>query len=216
MKYLEIEQKSQEWWELKLGKVSGTRYGQLISNRENMLIDEMVNEVLDGQCEIGDYIDEDMQFGIDNEPITMDLLESQTGIKFKRGGVILSDFSDIHMSSPDGVNTDLGIIVEVKCTMHGKKHINRFRNGVESSHKGQIVNYFACSDDVKECWFVSYCPFRTERPLIIIKFNRDSIIEETTKKKVTVQEKVIEGRTRLTELKPQLQSVIEQFTTIDF
>ena len=40
MNYLNIEQKSQAWWDYKVGKISGTRFGQLISSRENMLIDE--------------------------------------------------------------------------------------------------------------------------------------------------------------------------------
>ena len=55
MNYQRIEQKSPEWWKLKVGKVSGTRFGQLISNRENSLVEEIVNELLDGCCEHDDY-----------------------------------------------------------------------------------------------------------------------------------------------------------------
>jgi len=216
MKYLNIEQKSQEWWDYKVKKVSGTRFGQLISSRENMLIDEMVNEALDGCCEMNDYENDDMQFGIENEPIALDLYEQMTGLKLKRGGVIASDFSNIHMASPDAVSECETIVIESKCTMNGKIHIARFRKGIEPQYKPQVVNYFACSDSVKEVHFISYCPFRSERPLIIIKFTLDSIIEQNTKKSITIREKVAEGRSKLPVLEKEVDELIADFTKIDF
>ena len=48
MSYLKIEQHSTEWWQFKVGRVSGTRFGKLISGRDNGLIYEIVNELLDG------------------------------------------------------------------------------------------------------------------------------------------------------------------------
>ena len=37
MSYLKIEQHSTEWWQFKVGRVSGTRFGKLISGRDNGL-----------------------------------------------------------------------------------------------------------------------------------------------------------------------------------
>ena len=67
MKYLKIEQKSPEWWAYKVGRVSGTRTGQLISTRENSLIDEMLDEMLDGFVKPNDFQTDEMLFGIENE-----------------------------------------------------------------------------------------------------------------------------------------------------
>jgi hypothetical protein len=178
MNYLKIQQQSPEWFDLKAGKISGTRYGQVISGRKNSLLYELANERLDGYIIPEPYLNDEMQFGIDNEPVALDLYESQSGIKFQRGGVIMSDFSPIHMASPDGVNIELGIVAEVKCTMNGAKHIQRMIEGVESQYLPQVKNYFTVSDSVKEVHWISYCPERFEKPLVVIVFKRENFIKE--------------------------------------
>ena len=196
MKYLKIEQKSPEWWGYKVGRVSGTRAGQLISTRENLLIDEMINEVLDGCVKPNDFVTDEMLFGIENEEKALDLYSEISGIDFERGGVLLSDkFEDIHMASPDGINVERGIVAEVKCTMDGKTQIKRFRKGVDPYYMPQIINYFACSDDVKEVHWISYCPFRPERELVYLIITRNTVVESKETKKnglveVTIQDKV--------------------------
>lgn len=218
MNYQRIEQKSPEWWKLKVGKVSGTRFGQLISNRENSLVEEIVNELLDGCCEYDDYENEEMIFGDENESIAIDLYSQMIGIEFERGGVILSDFSDYHMASPDAINLDKGIVVEVKSTMHGKTQIKRFFNGIDSQYKPQSINYFACSNDVKEVHWISYCPFRPERPIIAIILTRDSIIyaDKDPRKSKSIRLVVEEGRTKLKALEQDVICAKKAFETIDF
>jgi hypothetical protein len=215
MNYQKIEQLSPEWWALKVGKISGTRFGQLISTRENSLIDECLNELLDGYIEPDDYENEDLLFGRENEKAAIDLYEQISGITFaERGGVIISDYSSLSIASPDAVNLDLGIVCEAKCTMHGKTQIKRFRKGIESDKLPQIINYFAQSDDVKQVHWISYCPFRTERPLVSYIFTPDTIVDE--KKKTTIAELVVSGRTKLVEFEQELEKLKNEFITIDF
>lgn len=214
MKYLNIEQRSQEWWDLKVGKVSGTRYGQLTSTRSNSLLEEVANETLDGFIEQDDFTTEDIQFGVDNEEPAICEYEARICKKFTRGGVILSDFSPIHMASPDAINEKEGIVVEIKCTSHGKTHLKRFLNGIDSNYLPQVINYFAVSDDVKEVHWVSYCPFRQERPIIAIIFTRDTVIDE--KKGTTIQHKVNEGRAILPIFEQQVKDLIESFNEVKF
>lgn len=220
MKYLEIEQGSQEWRDLKVKKVGGARFGQATSSRENNLVCEMVGEALDGCISQDDYISEDMQFGIDNEEPAIDLYEQKTGLKFDRGGVIMSDFSDIHMASPDGITQDRKIVVEVKCTQLNHVHLKRFVSGIDSKYLPQCINYFAVSDDVEEVHFVSYCPFRQERPIVAIILKRDTVIAiketKTATIKTTVQDKVIEGRALLLPIEKEVNELIESFTKVDF
>lgn len=221
MNYQKIQQQTPEWWMLKVGKVSGTRFGQLISTRENGLIDELANEILDGCCEMGDFENEDMLFGRENEPVAIELYSERSGIEFERGGVILSDFSAIHMASPDAVNVERGIVVEAKCTQHGKTQIKRFRKGVDGDKIGQVINYFACSDGVKEVHWISYCPFRPERDLVVHIFTRDTVLESKETKArglevTTVQDKVIQGRAALEPLEKEANELINSFKTIHF
>ena len=215
MNYQKIEQLSPEWWALKVGKISGTRFGQLISTRENSLIDECLNELLDGYIEPDDYENEDLLFGRENEKAAIDLYEQISGITFaERGGVIISDHSTLSIASPDAVNLDSGIVCEAKCTMHGKTQIKRFRKGIESDKLPQIINYFAQSDDVKEVHWISYCPFRTERPLVSYIFTPETVIDE--KKKTTIAELIVSGRTKLVEFEQELEKLKNEFITIKF
>ena len=174
MKLSMLQQGSPEWHELKRGKIGGTRFGQVISGKKNNLIYELLNERLSPWMDFDDqYIDEDMQFGIDNEPVAADLYEKQTGIKFKQVGCILSDTSPIHLASPDRLSEDNSVVLEIKCTQNGRIHLQRFWEGVETSHMAQIKNYFAVSEEVKEVHWISYCPDRFERPIIPYIFRRE-------------------------------------------
>ena len=217
MKYLKIEQKSPEWWALKVGKISGTKFGQLISSRENDLVESLANEALDNYVERSDYVDYDMQFGIDNEEEALSKYSQMTGITFVRGGVIASDFSDISIASPDGVNNDNPnhvIIVEAKCTMHGRKHLKRFTRGIDKPYLPQIYNYFVQSDDVKEVHWVSYCPFRSEREIIPIIVTLDTIVD--AKLKLTIRDFLPKWRDALNNAELEVNQLITSFTTLEF
>lgn len=227
MNLLTAPQLSPEWWEFKVGKISGTRFGQAISGRKNRLLYDLLNEKLQGYIEQDDYESEDMKFGTENEPIARDLYIEKSGIQFDEVGAIKSDFSDIHMASPDGlayiriidrskiVYAEIkdGIVLEIKCTSNGAIHIQRFAEGVESNHMPQIINYFAVSDEVKEVHWVSYCPYRQERPLVIWIFTRESVLEPATAKKpaYTINDAVIEGRNRIKEIESQLIELEQSF-----
>lgn len=229
MNYQLIEQLSPAWWDLKCGKISGTRYGQVISGRKNNLIFDLIDENLKGYIEQDDFTTEDMTFGRENESVALDLYEEKSGIKFQRGGVIMSDFSHIHMASPDGVNLELGIIAEVKCTQHGAKQIKRFFEGPEPEYPAQIKNYFAVSNDVKEVHWISYCPYRHERPLVVHIYKRDDIsgyekIEtETTDEKgkvkktktevpYTIHDEAVEGRKLIEQVNAEVIRMTNEFT----
>jgi hypothetical protein len=212
MKYQNIIQNSPEWWALKVAKVSGTKFGQLISERKNNLFYVLANEALDGYIQQNDFESEAMQFGNENESVAIDKYELISGLSFARGGVILSDFSNIHMASPDAVNIDNGIIVEVKCTMNGYTQLERLREGVESDKWGQIINYFAVSDTVNEVHWISYCPFRPECEIVAHIVNRETRVKIGTKER-TVGEWAILGRERLVSLELDLMVFVNELKT---
>lgn len=222
MSYLKIEQRSTEWWQFKVGRVSGTRFGKLISGRDNGLVYEIVNELLDGHITPNDFENEAMQFGVENEPVAIDEYESVSGLKFIRGGVLQSErYPSLHMASPDGITQDGRIVVEVKCTMDGNRQIQRFVEGPEKSYLPQIINYFAVSDNVEEVHWVSYCPFRPERPLVVRVYRRDTVLESKETKArglevVTVQDKVDFGMQQLAGLQNDIEIVKNNFVTLEF
>lgn len=212
-----IIQLSPEWWQLKVGKISGTRFGQLISTRENSLLFEVANEKLNGFVSQDDFESEDMIFGRENEPIAIDKYEDISGINFQRGGVIFSDFNKLHIASPDGINTELGIVAEVKCTMNGVKQLTRFKNGIESDKWGQIVSYFASSDDIKAVHFISYCPYRPEHEIVSFIVTRETVVKEKTARtpEITINDLVKLGRENLITFEKELNDLISDFVLIN-
>jgi hypothetical protein len=148
-----------------------------------------------------------MHYGLDNEERCIDLYESICGIKFKRGGVIYSDYSKNHIHSPDAVNEELGIVVESKCTMEREKQIKRFFEGAESNYIPQIINAFACSDTIKEVHWISYSGFAKQlgnvimnKEIVPIIYKREQFIKEITL-----------GRTNIKSLELKVDEMYDKF-----
>jgi len=203
------EQLSKEWFDLVCGSIGGTRFGQVISDRENRLVYDLLNEQLDGYVEPDDYVSDDMLFGQEQEPVARQLYSEQTGIVFNQVGVIQSERSAIHHASPDGLSDDCQVL-EVKCTQTGAIHLQRFDKGPESSHIGQIINYFAVSDEVQRVHWVSYCPSRPERPIVVYIYTRATEVK-IGRKTMTIAEAVELGRAAITEIETELNATKLKF-----
>jgi hypothetical protein len=233
MKILTMPQRSPEWHADRVGSIGGTSFGQVISGKKNRLIYNLINEKLNGYAIEDDYISDDMQFGIDNEPIARDLYIEKSGIQFKQVGMIKSDYSNIHHASPDGLSDDNSIVLEIKCSDDGAIQLQRFFEGVDTAQMPQIINYFAVSDEVKEVHYVSYCPYRDERPIVSFIFTRDTVIDtvkveqETqvtdakgnvktktikVERDYTIQDAVIEGRAKIAAIEIEIDRKIQEFT----
>jgi putative phage-type endonuclease len=194
MKTSRVKQRTTRWYDMRKGQIGGTRFGAVISNRKNKLLYELLNERLSDYSVEDTFINDQMQFGLDNEPYARKAYIKKSGIRFSQVGLIYSDFSKIHHASPDGINRRMGLVLEVKCTQDGSKQIQRFFDGIEPEYMPQIINYFAVSDSIKSVHWVSYCPMRTERPMVIHIVNReDHLLEiEVGRKKILDIEKQLE------------------------
>ena len=196
-----MPQRSPEWHAARVGSIGGTGFGQVISGKKNRLIYNLINERLNGYATQDDYISEDMQFGIDNEPIARELYSKKTGIEFREVGLIKSDYSDIHHASPDGISPDNSIVLEIKATDDGAIQLQRYFEGVESSYMPQIINYFAVSGEIKECHWISYCPYREERPIVAYIFKSEYYADEISK-----------ARIKIKQIEAEIEKKIQEFT----
>lgn len=193
-------QMSEEWFKLKIGRISGTRFGQVLSNRKNRLIYELMDEVLSNRFEPEEYISEEIQYGLDNESTAIKLYEEREGIEVVSVGAILSEKNNIHMASPDGLSESHKIAHEVKCTMNGYIHLQRIFEGVDSTYLPQCINYFAVAPEIEQVHFISYCGFRPERPLHIIKLYRGQFEKE-----------IKTGLSRIVEIQEELNQKLEEY-----
>lgn len=200
MRINKCAQKSPEWWDEKVGKVSGTRFGKLLSSRDNRLKASLVAEIVRGVIIEDGFADAKMQFGTDQEPEARRLYSEVSGIDWQEIGIIYSDFSDIHQASPDGISPEQTRILEIKCTIDDEIHVERFLNGPEAGYKPQIINYFACSDQIQEVHWVSFCPSCEIRPLVYFIFTPNDFRAE-----------IIKGRFAVKALERELPSIVENF-----
>ena len=96
-----VEQRSKEWFDLRLGKVGGSEAISLTTPaRMKNLVNVKLAEILTGQAEQV-FVNDAMQYGIDTEPIVVSLYEKEQFISTTEiGGVSNKDYPRAFLS-PD-------------------------------------------------------------------------------------------------------------------
>ena len=177
-----MEQVSMEWFEIRLGKITGSRLKQVMSTKSLDLVDELIDELETGRISNDTFISEAMQRGTDLEPLAVQVYEDLKGIKTTQVGFIQSDTMPMVGLSPDRLIGDNGAL-EVKCP-DTKNHIRAIRhNKLPTQHLYQIIMYFIVHEKLEWLDFMSYDPRLIKRPVFIFRVNREDLsdkIEECT------------------------------------
>jgi len=172
--YHDIEQGSTEWFELKHGKIGGTRSKQLFVESDTLLI-ELLAEIIEPYDEdLESYKSEPMENGQLLEPQARIELQKYTGVEFLEVGWIQSE-NELLGVSPDGISKCKTIGCEIKCP-EAKRHIKTcLLNEIPLDNINQCVHNFAVNDNLKDFYFVSYRP-ESIKPLFVKKLTRDSLV----------------------------------------
>lgn len=178
--YRELEQGSDEWKKVRLGKITGTRTKKVKQANNLGLVDELIAEIITEQVEEF-YVNEKMQRGTDTEPIARKEYEELTGLIVEQVGFLLSDKYNWLGFSPDGLINENGIYrkgVEIKCP-DTDTHVRYIRqNTLPNEYKDQIHTAFIVNEDMVEMDFVSYDNRFLIKPIHIINIRREEIKEE--------------------------------------
>lgn len=114
----EIEQRSTEWHQLRLGKFTASGFYKLFSKKDSSTYKNYINDIvierLTGQP-VESYVNEAMQRGIDLEPEAIIEYEFITDRFVEQVGFV--QYNDFVGVSPDGLVNDKGLI-EIKCPRH--------------------------------------------------------------------------------------------------
>lgn len=156
------EQRTEEWYAARLGKVTASRVADLMAktksgpsaSRTNYMA-ELIVERLTGQRTEG-FTNAAMQWGTDTEPQARAAYEFLTDADVTEVGFcahpLIADFG----ASPDGVIGDLGL-VEIKCP-NTAAHLETLLSGeVPSKYMTQMQAQMACTGRAW-CDFVSFDP----------------------------------------------------------
>lgn len=118
---LNCEQRSPEWYQARLGRVTGSCANDFLTTiksgesatRRNLRT-RLVLERITGKSQENDYVSQDMQNGIDREDDAVALYEALTGRFVDRVG-FLQHTGLMAGCSPDGVLDDFHGLVSIKC-----------------------------------------------------------------------------------------------------
>lgn len=173
------DQGTHEWLQLRLGKITGTRLKKMLAKDNLALLDELIAEEETGLSDDDDFVSEEMQRGIDLEPLAIQEYCNVTGHEVEHPCLIQSSEEPILMMSPDGYIGTTGA-VEIKCPKT-KTHIKYIRQGkIPNDYKEQIWAYFMVNPDLQWLDFVSYDPRLTKKPIWILHITRDQVQEDVS------------------------------------
>jgi len=176
------EQLSQEWFEARWGKVTGTSLKNAIDTaaKQSTLMMQVVAEKM-SVLEIIELNTPAVNRGLDLEAVALDQVCRKTKIKFETTGFLASKAIPEFGFSPDGIFKKDGKIiggVEIKCPSQ-KKHIEyMLGDAVPKDYKGQVLSPFVASDDVEWWYFASFDDRFYQRELFLHKVERKDIEDQ--------------------------------------
>lgn len=182
MIYHDIEQNTDEWLDLRAGKLTGSaaskamaHYGKSFGEPAKKAAVTIAVEQLTGKRAMNNgYSNEHMERGHEQEPLARAAYEDETFTDVANGGF----FELGHLGcSPDGLVGDNGLI-EIKSVIDSVHYNNIKRGNVDPAYKWQI--YFNLLITNRE-WidFVSYCAdFPIGKKLCIYRTHREDCQKE--------------------------------------
>ena len=182
-----IEQRTDEWFQQRLGKVTASRISDVIAktktgvstSRQNYLV-QLVSERLTGKK--GDsFVNQAMLDGIERESAARELYMQTRGVSVTEVGFFDHPIIKNSGASPDGaVNAEeegkYAGLIEIKCPIETTHTNTLMSKSVPSKYIPQIQWQMASvSPNVKWVDFISFNPnFPVELQLFVARVNRDN------------------------------------------
>jgi len=178
--HFNIEQHSSEWFEIRHGKIGGTRAKELFVKSDTLFYKLLAEHIepFDEDSEDG-FQSEAMERGVFLEPQARIEAEKYIGVEFLECGWIQSD-NELMGISPDGITADFTIQIEVKCPgsiAHLKMCVS---DAIPLEYINQCVHTFSVNDKLEKLYFISYRPECTIKPLFVKLLTRDSLVNNGT------------------------------------
>ena len=181
MGWHDVAQNSEEWFQLRIGKATGSNFGKFMANFGKAFGDpakryalQLALERVTGRKAEFSFSSDDMERGHLQEPVARMLYEESRFVEVTNGGFYdCGEYGD----SPDGL-VGLDGVLEIKSVTAGVHWDTLKRGSFDPAYRWQLVGHLDCSG---RDWvdFVSYCSdFPEEGQLIVYRSTRDDFKEE--------------------------------------
>jgi len=175
-KHTNIEQGTDEWFQIRKGKITGTTLKQIMKN--NSTRQEAIYEIIAERLTSGLSAETDHENAMDRgnrlEPDAIAFFELQYGVQVERVGFCEDDTNPLIANSPDGLIGDTEAI-EVKCP-GGKNYVKMWlTNKVPDEYYWQVLQYFIVNEKLEKLYFVGYHPDIEVHPMHVIEVYRGDL-----------------------------------------
>lgn len=181
MIFVDVQQNTEAWQELRCGKVTASNFGCIMANEGKAFGDPAKRYALQIALEIANGKKADVGFsndhterGHEQEPIARMLYEQENFLDVGNGGFFdCGDYGD----SPDGLVDDNGVI-EIKSVIAPTHYATLLRGSFDPAYRWQLIGHLDCTG--RE-WvdFISYCSeFPEGKQLIVHRLNRSECLDE--------------------------------------
>ncbi len=179
MKIINTEQNSDEWFDLRKGKITGSKLKGLIVKRGTakkigfyeLLAERIAEEKTD---------ENPMARGSRLEDEAIEKLEQEFGV-IERVGFCVSDENENIAISMDGYQAKEKRAFEVKCLSSAKHLQAYFEQKIPSEYEDQALQYFIVDEKLETLIFAFYDPRIPSMELHTIKLQRADIEENIVK-----------------------------------
>jgi len=190
---IETEQRSEAWFQAKLGRIGASRFKDLMSGESTIgykgLISDIAAEIKSGEME-ETYTNADMERGIELEPEARAAYEDIFEVDVEETGLCIPDESNEFHEwvgvSPDGGMDGFTKLLEIKCPKK-RTHWNYIKaEKLPNEYKWQVQGQLFVTN-AEYCDFMSYHP--SLKPFIIRvypDFKMHKEIEERLRKTITL------------------------------
>lgn len=183
LKYHDVEQNSDDWFQLRSGKLTSSKLACVMANYEKPFGEpardyavDLAIEQITGMPVPSSYSNSFMEAGHDLEIQARIEYEAQTFSHVDNGGFFGGVFIGC---SPDGRVGENGIIEIKSVTKKARTHFERVRKGgIPSEHKWQCIGNLKWTG---ADWldFISYCSWYPEgKQLFIVRLHREDCLDQ--------------------------------------
>lgn len=181
MIFHDIEQNTDEWLNLRVGKATASKFGTFMANEGKAFGEpakdyalQIALELSTGKKSEFSFSNDHTERGHEQEPVARMLYEEENFIKVSNGGFFdCGDYGD----SPDGLVGNSGVI-EIKSVIAKTHYATLKRGSFDPSYRWQLIGHLDCTG--RE-WvdFVSYCSeFPDSKQLITHRVYAEQVVDE--------------------------------------
>lgn len=178
----DLKQGSEEWLAFRKGKVSGTKFKRLLSEKKETrmgLVYELLADKYSTQSK-ETFVSNEMSRGTDEEKFAAQAYEERFGVKLEKVGICQHEDMDWLIFSPDRFANKRKKYVEFKCPDSATMVKYTIENTIPSEYKAQILLSFIINEKQEEAELVIYDArfIEANHKLLVIKVTRKELEEE--------------------------------------